>query len=77
MIEYFKILFKKTYKKIIIKLFLLIYNKPKLINKKFKDETAVEYLVNIDGNRYQIFEFKEGVIFTDSNDTTFLGVRDD
>ncbi len=70
MIEYFKILFKKIYKKIIIKLFLLIYNKPKLLNKKFKDETAVEYSVNIDGNRYQIFEFKEGIIFTDSNDTT-------
>ena len=70
MIEYLKILLKKIYKETIIKLFLLIYNKPKLIDKKFKDETAVEYLVNIDGNRYQIFEFKEGVIFTDSNDTT-------
>ena len=70
MIEYLKILFKKIYKKIIIKLFLLIYNKPKLLNKKFKDKTAVEYSVNLDGNRYQIFEFKGGIIFTDSNDTT-------
>ena len=47
MIEYLKILLKKIYKKIIIKLFLLIYNKPKLLNKKFKDETVVEYSVKI------------------------------
>ena len=70
MIEYLKILLKKIYKNIIIKIFLLIYNKPILLNKKFKDETAVEYSVNLDGNRYQIFEFKGGIVFTDSNDTT-------
>ena len=59
MIEYLKILFKKIYKKIIIRLFLLIYNKPKLLSKKSKDETVVEYSVNLDRNSYQIFEFKE------------------
>lgn len=70
MIEYIKILLKKIYKKIIIKIFLVIYNKPKILNKKSKDKTVFEYLVNIDGNRYQIFKLKEGIIFTDSNDTT-------
>ena len=64
MIEYIKILFKRIYKKIIIKLFLLVYSKPKLLNKKSIDETVVEYSVYLDKNRYQIFEFKEGVIFT-------------
>ena len=70
MIIFLKTLFKKIYKKIIIKIFFLIYNKPKLLNKKSKDETVNEFSINIDENRYQIFEFKEGIVFTDSNDTT-------
>ena len=70
MIKFLKTLFKKIYKKITIKIFFLIYNKPKLLNKKSKDETVNEFSVNIDENRYQIFEFKEGIVFTDSNDTT-------
>ena len=70
MTEYLKNLFKRLYKKIIIRLFFIIYNKPKLLNKKVKDQTVVEYSVNLDENIYQIFEFKKGIIFTDSNDTT-------
>ena len=70
MINYLKILLKKLYRNIIINIFFLIYKKPKLLNKKSKDETVDEYSVNIEGNKYQIFEFKEGTIFTDSNDTT-------
>lgn len=55
MTEYLKILFKKIYKKIIIRLFLIIYNKPKLLNKKVKDQTVVEYSVNLMKNFLVIF----------------------
>ena len=70
MTKYLKLLLKDLYKKITIKIFLLIYKKPNLLNKKSKDKTVDERSVNIDGNNYQIFKFKDGVIFTDSNDTT-------
>ena len=70
MTKYLKLLLKDLYKKITIKIFLLIYEKPNLLKKKSKDETVDEYNVTIDRNNYQIFRFKDGVIFTDSNDTT-------
>ena len=60
---------KIIYKKIIINLFYLIYSKP---TKKIKDKDDSEKIYNlaIDKNKYRVFEFQNGRIYTDSNDTT-------
>ncbi len=70
MIKSIKIFLKKFYKKIIFKIFILIYQKPKLLKKNLKDNSAKVYKINIDKNDYQIFSFKNGIVYTDSNDTT-------
>ena len=66
----FKTFFKNLYKETISLIFNLIYGKPKLLNKKFKDKSVEEYKVEIEKNNYQIYKLKDGSIFTDSNDTT-------
>ena len=70
MIKVFKTFFKNLYKKIIYKIFNLIYGKPQLLKKKLKDKSVEEYKVEIEKNNYQIYKLKGGSIFTDSNDTT-------
>ena len=54
-----KILLKKLYRNITIYIFFLIYKKPKLLNKKSKDETDDEYTVNIEGIELNDNEFLE------------------
>ena len=70
MTNFIKIFFKKLYKKIISKIFILIYGKPKLLKKKLTDKTSEVFKVNLEGNYYKIYRLKNGSIFTDSNDTT-------
>jgi len=65
-----KSFFKRLYKIIIIKIFILFYPKPKLPNKNLKDKSVDKYKINLEGNNYQIFKFTDGIIFTDTNDTT-------
>ena len=57
------------YKKIIINLFYLIYSKPTKRTKKIDNSEKI-YDLSIDKNHYKIFEFRNGRIYTDSNDTT-------
>ena len=57
------------YKKIIINLFYLIYSKPTKRTKKIDNSEKI-YDLSIDKNHYRIFEFRNGRIYTDSNDTT-------
>ena len=59
---------KIIYKKIIINLFYLFYLKP--TKKTKKDDSEKIYDLTIDKNHYRIFEFRNGRIYTDSNDTT-------
>ena len=68
----FKIKFflKNLYKKIIIKLFEILYGKPQLLKKKEKDRSVKQYKIEIKKNKYTIFKLNNGVIYTDSNDTT-------
>jgi len=68
----FKIKFflKNLYKKIIIKLFEILYGKPQLLKKKEKDSSVKQYKIEIKKNKYTIFKLNNGVIYTDSNDTT-------
>ena len=60
---------KTIYRKIIINLFYLIYTKPTNKIRK-KDDSEKIYNLTIDKNQYRIFEFINGRIYTDSNDTT-------
>ena len=69
MISFIKKKVKIIYKTIIINFFYLIYKKPKINNKKL-DESEKIYNLKIDKNKYSIFEFQQGRIYTDSNDTT-------
>ena len=68
----FKIKFflKNLYKKIIIKFFEILYGKPQLLKKKEKDRSVKQYKIEINKNKYKIFKLNNGVIYTDSNDTT-------
>lgn len=61
---------KNIYKKIIIEIFLIIYQKPKLLKKNQKDKSQNKFNIKIQGNGYSIYHFPKGVIYTDSNDTT-------
>ena len=69
MSNYVKTKLKTIYKKIIINLFNLIYIRP---TKKIKNKDNSEKVHNlkIDKNQHRIFEFRNGRIYTDSNDTT-------
>ena len=69
MINSIKKKIKIIYKTIIINFFYLIYKKPTIKNKK-KDDSEKIYDLKIDKNKYSIFEFQHGRIYTDSNDTT-------
>lgn len=69
MIYFIKKKIKFIYKKIIINFFYLIYKKPSIRNKK-KDNSEKIYNLKIDKNKYTLFEFQNGRIYTDSNDTT-------
>ena len=60
---------KFFYKRIIEVLFSLIYKKPKLRLKE-KDYSEKIFDIRIDKNSYKLFEFTDGRIFTDGNDTT-------
>ena len=70
MIKSSKIFIKKLYQVIIIKIFNFVYGKPKLLKNKIKDKSVNEYQIVLDGNKYQIFKFNYGTVFTNSNDTT-------
>lgn len=70
MISKIKFFFKNLYKKIIINFFIFFYGKPKLLKKNIKDKSVEEYKVVIDKNKYKLFQFLNGVVYTDSNDTT-------
>ena len=65
-----KSFFKKFYKKIVIKIFQIIYGKPKLLKKKNKDKTIEEFQISFDKISYKIFKLSNGAVYTDSNDTT-------
>jgi len=68
----FSFLIKKLkfiYKKIIEGIFLILYKRPKLRLKE-KDHSEKIIDINLDKNSYKLFEFTEGRIFTDGNDTT-------
>ena len=65
-----KFFLKNLYKKIIINLFIFFYGKPKLFKKKINDQSVEEHKVIIDKNKYRLFQLFDGVIYTDSNDTT-------
>ena len=60
---------KSIYKKIIEGIFALIYPKPKL-KQKDKDYSEKIIKIKLDKNSYKLFEFIQGRIFTDGNDTT-------
>jgi hypothetical protein len=66
---YIKSKLKFLYKKLIINIFNHIYKKPKL-GKNNKNNSLGEFKINLDNNNYTIFQFKNGRLFTDSNDTT-------
>ena len=70
MVEEIKKKFKYFYKNILINLFSLIFNKPKILKKNQYDKSVVETKIKIDNNKYTIFQLKNGRVFTDSNDTT-------
>ena len=70
MIRSLKRFFKNLYKIIIIKIFILFYPRPKLPNKKLKDNSVEKHKISIEGNNYQIFKLTEGRIYTNTNDTT-------
>ena len=69
MFIFFKKKLKIFYKKIIVALFSLLYEKPKLKLKE-KDFSEKIFDIKIDGNSYKLFELTDGRIFTDGNDTT-------
>ena len=69
MFSFFKKKLKFFYKRIIEVLFSLIYKKPKLRLKE-KDYSEKIFDIRIDKNLYKLFEFTDGRIFTDGNDTT-------
>ena len=70
MIKSSKIFIKKLYQAVIVKIFNFVYGKPKLLKNKIKDKSVNEYQIVLDGNKYQIFKFNYGIVFTNSNDTT-------
>tara|TARA_Y100001958_G_scaffold129865_1_gene98602 strand:- start:277 stop:1401 length:1125 start_codon:yes stop_codon:yes gene_type:complete len=70
MIKFLKIFIKRLYRETVIKIFYFIYGKPKLLKNKIKDNSVNEYKIVLGGNKYQIFKFDYGTIFTNSNDTT-------
>ncbi len=59
---------KFFYKRFVEVFFLLLYKKPKI--KRTKDYSEKTFNIKIDKNLYRLFEFTEGRIFTDGNDTT-------
>tara|TARA_B100000965_G_scaffold403524_1_gene431792 strand:- start:45 stop:1178 length:1134 start_codon:yes stop_codon:yes gene_type:complete len=69
MFIFFKRRLKYFYKRVIEVLFFLLYKKPKL-KLKNGDYSEKIFDIRIDKNLYKLFEFNEGRIFTDGNDTT-------
>ncbi len=59
---------KFIYRKIIISCFLKIYPKP--IIKNIKDNSFNQFKVKLDKKLYNIFELKNGRVFTNKNDIT-------
>ena len=70
MMSKIKFFFKKIYKKIIIKLFVLFYGKPKKLKDNKKDKSVEEYKITLEKNKYKIFKLLDGTVYTDSNNTT-------
>ena len=70
MLKSSKKFFKKVYKIIINRFFLIIHNKPRIISQKLKDNTYKETKIKIEKNNYSIYQLINGRIYTDSNDTT-------
>ena len=69
MFIFFKKKLKFFYKRIIEVLFSFIYKRPKLRLKE-KDFSEKIFDIRIDKNSYKLYEFTDGRIFTDGNDTT-------
>ena len=57
---------KLLYRKIIISLFLKIYPKP--IIKSIKDKSFRQFNIKLDDKLYNIFELRNGRVFTNKND---------
>lgn len=66
----FKIFFKSLYKNFIIFIFKFIYPTPSLQKKNQKDLSYKVFRININKNKYYLYEIKKGVVFTNSNDVT-------
>jgi len=75
MLDFFKKNIKSTLKIINIIIFSFFYSKPKINNSKKKLNEKI-FDVIIDKNRYKVFEFFQGRIFTDTNDTTAYITKD-
>lgn len=61
---------KYYYKNILINFFSKVFNKPKILKKNQYDKSVIENHINIDNNKYTIFQLTNGRVYTDSNDTT-------
>ena len=65
-----KKILKKLYRFIIYRFFFIIYKKPKLLLKTFKDLPYKIFSINIKNNKYYLFKIINGRVYTNTIDDT-------